>query len=229
MIEDLIKQFGNNKASNIEVFVRPLLLRINLALQEGDLQTAQQIFLLATGIVHDLFGEESDVELQLLQMTITFLLFTVSQMAHELQTNGAQMDANSVNTIKYRSMAYVRQMQADIKKRTELAIKLYGDNSMQYFQLFAEHNMISEQVDEVKALIEGGGTEVGLKNKEMYESTHLAFFKALEAHEKSGQLSPIIERSALWKNMRLENMLKVIKFDSFKLEAYLLQHSAKNY
>lgn len=120
-------------------------------------------------------------------------------------------------------------MQADIKKRSDLAIKLYGDNSMQYFQLFAEHNMINEQVDEAKAQIDGGSTEFGLKNKELYESTHLAFFKALESHEKSGQLSPIIERSGLWKNMRLENMMKVIKYESFKLETYLLKHSAKNY
>lgn len=89
MLDDLIKQFGNNKPSNIEVFVRPFLLLINVALQIGDLQTAQQNFLLGSGIVHDLFGDESDVELQLLQMTITFLLFTVSQMAYELQANAA--------------------------------------------------------------------------------------------------------------------------------------------
>ena len=162
-------------------------------------------------------------------MTITFLLFTVSQMAYELQANGATMDTNSVNTIKYRSMAYVRQMHADIAKRSELAIKLYGEKSMQYFQLFAEHNMINEQVDEVNAQMEGGKTEFGLKNKALFESTHLAFFKVLEAHEKSGELSPIIERSAMWKNMRLDNMMKVIKFESFKLEAYLVEHSAKSY
>lgn len=94
LIDDLIKQFGNNKPSNIEVFVRPFLLQINVALQIGDLQTAQQNFLLATAIVHELFGEESDIELQLLQMTITFLLFTVSQMAYELQANAAQLNTN---------------------------------------------------------------------------------------------------------------------------------------
>lgn len=126
-------------------------------------------------------------------------------------------------------MAYVRQMDADIKKRSDLAIKLYGEKSMQYFQLYAEHNMIKEQVDELKAQVEGGTTEFGLKNKELFAATHLAFFKALEAHEKSGELSPIIERSALWKNMRLENMMKVITFESLKLAAYLLEHSATSY
>ena len=78
-------------------------------------------------------------------------------------------------------------------------------------------------------MIEGKGLDFGIRNPELYEQTHLAFFKALETHEKSGKLSPLIERSALWKNMRLDNMLKVLQFESFKLERYLKAQNVKCY
>jgi len=49
--------------------------------------TTQNSFQVLKKIVHELFGEESDIQLQLYQVSITLLMLSISQLAQDLADN----------------------------------------------------------------------------------------------------------------------------------------------
>ena len=70
----LIKSFGNNKVAMIEIFIKPYLLMANLILSLGDSVSAGNPFVTVNKLVHELYGEESQLEEQLYILTLTFQL-----------------------------------------------------------------------------------------------------------------------------------------------------------
>jgi hypothetical protein len=84
LIAKLIKQFGNNKATMIEVFIRPYLLLANVQMCLGDLHACQQSYVVLSSIIHELYGNESELELQLHQISVQLQMITLGQMIEEI-------------------------------------------------------------------------------------------------------------------------------------------------
>ena len=58
----MIKSFGNGQVAMIEIFIKPILLYTNLCQMLGQIGEAQQNFMTLSQLIHELYGEESDLE-----------------------------------------------------------------------------------------------------------------------------------------------------------------------
>jgi len=65
LIQRLIKAFGNNSVPTIEIFIKPYLLLCTLTLSMGDIQAGQGTYSMLYKLIHELYGEESELETQL--------------------------------------------------------------------------------------------------------------------------------------------------------------------
>ena len=54
----------------IEVFIRPYLLLANVQMCMGDVNACQQTYIIIAQIIHELYGTESELELQLHQISV---------------------------------------------------------------------------------------------------------------------------------------------------------------
>lgn len=58
---------------------------------------------------------------------------------------------------------------------------------MQHFQIFAEQNLLREQLDEAA----GDAPERGIRNQKLFDDTHGSLYKLLTEHAKS-ELHPSV-------------------------------------
>lgn len=74
----MIKQYGvAESATNLEIFIRPYLMMGNVAITLGDPDGAQKAIQILTKIIHDLYGQESELEIQLMLLLMSYELFWV--------------------------------------------------------------------------------------------------------------------------------------------------------
>jgi len=57
-----MKVFGNNTVSVVEIFIKPYLLLSTLTLSMGDLQAGAGTYSMLFKLIHELYGEESELE-----------------------------------------------------------------------------------------------------------------------------------------------------------------------
>lgn len=68
IVEKLIKQFGNGKVVNLEIFIKPLMMKAHIALfadETGMGRECKIVFELLQQMVVELYGTESELEIQL--------------------------------------------------------------------------------------------------------------------------------------------------------------------
>jgi hypothetical protein len=80
----LIKQFGSTQVTKREVFIRPFLLLANVSAILGDLDSVKSSYTILSSIIHDLYGEESELELHIIPLQIHIFMFSLEQMMGEL-------------------------------------------------------------------------------------------------------------------------------------------------
>jgi len=84
LIQNLIKQFGNNGPSMIEIFIRPYLLLTHVAISSREIQLGVQTYTAVAKIVHELYGEESELELQLQQASLSISMLRASDLTQAI-------------------------------------------------------------------------------------------------------------------------------------------------
>jgi hypothetical protein len=81
----LIKQFGSTEVTNREVFIRPYLLLANVHAVLGDNEQLKVAYKILSGIIHDLYGDESELEMHILPLETHTYMFTLEQLMGEMQ------------------------------------------------------------------------------------------------------------------------------------------------
>ena len=69
----------------IEIFIRPYLLLTHVAISGRALQLGRQTYATVEKIVHELYGEESELELQLQQASLSISMLLFSGLLHGLE------------------------------------------------------------------------------------------------------------------------------------------------
>ena len=115
-----------------------LLLSVELA--QGEAGTVDATLKSASTLVHSLYGEESELELQLWQVAISLSgqqVGTLAQRVQELQQQASrqQADAEAVRRAGYEIQRYSQQVKRMIstatgtmEKRARLAKGIYGED-----------------------------------------------------------------------------------------------------
>ena len=95
-----------------------------------------------------------------------------------------------------------------IQKRLKLAVKIYGDQNIQSFQIFGEQNQISDQINEALQ---------GLQPKEMsvirkdHVETHQKLYKLMNKFKaEKTNIYDIVKSTEAWQKVRYENLYKYL-------------------